>query len=151
MRSTSNGGQLISYITDEEFHRVIGELETSKGYDPESNDENDASLGVILAEQGVFYLMLLEPDYDPGRFKVGFAVSLSERLRALRCSAPFIEVVRTWPCKRLWERTAIECVTEGCDRLHTEVFRTQSMESIVDKCEQFFGLMPKLPSKGEAP
>jgi hypothetical protein len=94
-------------------------------------------------------LLLLEPEYDPGRFKVGFAGSLSERLRALRCSAPFIKVVQTWPCKMLWERTAIECVTEGCMQLHTEVFRTQSIEPVLQRCEQFFNLMPKLKESGK--
>ena len=91
--------------------------------------------------RGVFYLLLLEPEHDPGRFKVGFAVSLSERLRTLRCSAPFLKVVKTWPCKSLWEKTAIECVAESCKRLHTEVFRAQSIESVVEKCERFFELM----------
>jgi hypothetical protein len=61
-------------------------------------------------DQGVFYLLQLEPEHDPGRIKAGFAVSLPERLRTLRCSAPFTKVVRTWPCKVLWERTAIESV-----------------------------------------
>ena len=30
-------------------------------------------------------------------FKVGFAVSLPERLRSLKCSAPFLKVVASWP------------------------------------------------------
>jgi hypothetical protein len=92
----------------------------------------------------MFYLLLLEPDHDPGRFKVGFALSVPERLRQLRCSAPFAKVVCAWPCKRLWEKSAIECVAEGCERLHTEVFRTSSLGSVVARCDQFFALMPKL-------
>jgi len=94
----------------------------------------------------VFYLLLLEPDHDPGRFKVGIADNFPERLRHLRCSAPMIKVVKTWPCKPLWERTVMDCVTEGCERLHTEVFRTESIKSVVDRCERFFELMPKSPS-----
>jgi hypothetical protein len=96
-----------------------------------------------IAEQGVFYLLQLEPDHDPGRFKVGFATSLPERLRTLKCSAPFIAVLATWPCKNLWEKTAIDCVTQGCERLYTEVFRTDSIDVVRQKCERFFELMPK--------
>jgi hypothetical protein len=44
----------------------------------------------------------------------------------------------------LWERTAIDSVTEGCKQLHTEVLRTQSIEPVLQRCEQFFSLMPKL-------
>jgi hypothetical protein len=87
---------------------------------------------------------LLEPEHDPGGFKVGFATSLPESVRALRCSAPVLQVVKTWPRKLLWEKTAIECVADGCERLHTEVFRTRSIDSVVDKCERFFEVMPKL-------
>jgi hypothetical protein len=117
-RSSSNGGQLVSYITREEAHRVVGHMTAGHSQREISTSEN-----VHIEDQGVFYLLLLEPEHDPGRFKVGFAVSLSERLRALRCSAPLLKIVKTWPCKSLWEKTAIECVAHGCERLHTEVSR----------------------------
>ena len=93
---------------------------------------------------GVFYLLRLEPEHDPSRFKVRFANNLNERLRHLRCAAPYTQVMNTWPCRRLWEKTAIECVTDGCERLHTEVSRSLSLETIEEKCAEFFALMPKL-------
>lgn len=132
-RSTSNGGQLISYITREEARRVLGQMVSDY-----PQGEASTLAETHFSDQGVFYLLLLEPEHDPGRFKVGFAVSLSERLRTLRCSAPLLQVVKAWPCKPLWEKTAIECIAEGCERLHTEVFRTHSVESVVQKCERFF-------------
>ena len=98
----------------------------------------------VLAEQGVFYLVSLESDSDPGRFKVGFGGSLPERLRALRCSAPFAKVIATWPCKRLWEKTAIDCISDDCQRIHTEVFRSASVASVRERCDRFFAMMPKL-------
>jgi hypothetical protein len=146
----NNRGQVIAYITNDEARFVVNDF-TSERMATMSENERASSLPeVLLAEQGVFYLLLLEPNHDPGRFKVGFAASLPERLRQLRCSAPLMTVVRTWPCKRLWEKTAIECVAEGCERLHTEVFRTASLEPVVAKCEQFFELMPKLSIKNNS-
>jgi hypothetical protein len=147
VRSATNGGQLISYITNDDFHRVNEELQSHGGFNNLAQDIDSAASDITLAEQGVFYLLLLEPEHDPGRFKVGFAVSLPERLRALRCSAPFTKVIKTWPCKHLWEKTVIECVADGSKRLHTEVFRTDSIESVLAKCERFFELMPKLPAR----
>ena len=47
----------------------------------------------------------------------------------------------------LWEKTAIECVTDGCERLHTEVFRVDSIDTVIEKCDKFFGLMPSLSSE----
>ena len=140
--SSSSRGQLVAHITEQESQLVSGELRSAL---PADDDESAVS-EALFTEQGVFYLLLLEPDHDPGRFKVGFATNMTERLRQLRCSAPLTKIVRTWPCKRLWEKTAIDCVSEGCERLHTEVFRSASLEQVVSRCEQFFSLMPELES-----
>jgi len=133
----TNRGQAIAYITNEDAQSLAGEIHSKR-------TSKDSTSDFVLAEQGVFYLLLLEPDHDPGRFKVGFATSLPERLRSLRCSAPLAKVIGTWPCKNLWEKTAIDCATEDCQRLHTEVFRTQSIDAVRAKCQRFFELMPKL-------
>lgn len=124
-RSAGRRGQLVSYVTAQESSLIVAELR-SGAQASKSADAVAASVEALPEEHGVFYLLLLEPEHDPGRFKVGFAVSLPERLRTLRCSAPFAKVVRSWPCKMLWERTAIDCVTAGCKQLHTDVFRTES-------------------------
>lgn len=91
---------------------------------------------------GSFYLISLEPELDPGRFKLGFGTDVSERLRSHRVSAPFARIIKTWPCKNVWEKTAIDCIAQGCDRLRTEVFRTPDVEQVVARADRFFGLMP---------
>jgi len=142
LRNSDRRGQRLSYITVDESRLIAAELRVnSETHDTGATASAAAS---SLGEQGVFYLLELEPEHDPGRFKVGFAVSMPERLRTLRCSAPFTTVVRTWPCKLLREKTAIDSVTQGCDQLHTEVFRTESIEPVVQRCDQFFSLMPGL-------
>ena len=139
-RNSSSKNQLVAYITQDEFRRVGEELLLfTERIELGQDDESD---GFVSAEVGVFYLIQLEPELDPCRFKVGFAANMSDRLRALRCSAPFASVVKTWSCRRLWEKTAIDCVSVGCERLHTQVFRTASIDAVVGKCEQFFSLMP---------
>ena len=87
-------------------------------------------------------MIQLEPDHDPGRFKVGFAANINERLRAHRCSDPFAEILKTWACRRTWERTAIDCVTATCEQVHTEVFRTESLDDVKARCDAFFDIMP---------
>jgi len=110
--------------------------------------ESDRSEPAI-PELGVFYVVQLEPDHDPGRFKVGFASNMAERLRAHRCSAPFSKVLKTWPCRSLWEKTAIDCVCVGCEKLHTEVFRIDSIDKVITKCDEFLALMPCLQDSNE--
>ena len=42
----------------------------------------------------------------------------------------------------MWEKPAIDCVTNKCEQIYTEVFRTDSIEEVKLKCDQFFELMP---------
>lgn len=141
-RDSGSGNQLVAYISVEDSKLVtkafLGRSErlSTISDGTQSNDE------FISSEVGVFYLIQLEPEHDPGRFKVGFAASMPERLRTLRCSAPFATVVKTWQSRRLWEKTAIDCVAVGCEKLHTEVFRTTDLNGVIAKCQQFFDLMP---------
>lgn len=140
-RAVDGRNQLVAYITQEEYLRLRIELE--------SRVNSEVFEGFVEAgvnDVGVFYLIQLEPEYDPGRFKVGFTVDIAERLRHLRCSAPFANVLQTWPCRPVWERTAIESVSVGYERLHTEVFRATSLEEVAVRCDRFFSVMPSLQS-----
>jgi hypothetical protein len=98
-------------------------------------------------EFGNFYLIQLEPEHDPGRFKVGFTTDLSGRLRHHRCSAPFAQYLKHWPCRRTWERAAIDCMTADAEKLHTEVFRGLSLDDVLMRAERFFAMMPSLSSR----
>lgn len=136
-RDPQRNNQEIAYISDDDYMRLKEYFsERSK-----SRDTSDSSAS-FSPEIGVFYLIQLEPKFDPLRYKVGFAASIKDRLRALRCSAPYSKVLKTWPCKRLWEKTAIDSITSGCERIHTEVFRCTSMPLVMEKCERFFANMP---------
>jgi hypothetical protein len=137
-------GQFIAYISEQDGRRVLEELaSTGRSADSANTEGSDGAdfLDTSLYDIGVFYLLHLEPEHDPNRFKVGFASNLDERLRQHRCSAPLAQIVKTWPCRRLWEKT------EGCDQLHTEVFRASSLEAVEAKCSQFFALMPLVSTR----
>lgn len=137
LRRPERHGQIASYITQAEFELVQAEIQGM-------TEAASAPPDLLPAELGVFYLVQLEPEHDSGRFKVGFASNMAERLRSHHTAAPFATVVKTWPCRSLWEKTLIDCMADGCERIHTEVFRTDSLDEIVEKCEEFFSLMPKL-------
>jgi hypothetical protein len=141
-RDSASKNQFVAYITEADLERIKEEISLRV---TKLEDESQVSSGYAETdEMGVFYLIQLEPDHDSGRFKVGFAVNMPDRLRAHRCAAPFSKVVKKWPCKRLWEKTAIDCITSTCERLHTEVYRSQSLDEIINKADEFFNLMPQV-------
>jgi len=132
-KGESTRGQIAHFIRAKDYPRISEHLTSPT--DVESDHE-------AVHGTGSFYLISLEPELDPGRFKVGFGADTNERLRRHKTSAPFAQVIKTWPCKGLWEKTAIDCVSQGCERLHTEVFRAQDIGEVLQKGDSFFGLMP---------
>jgi hypothetical protein len=131
-------GQLVSYITQEDYALLLSELTS---VDSESSFQNEAESSV-----GVFYLIQLEPEHDPERFKLGFASNIDERLRSHRTAAPLCQLIKTWPCKPLWEKTAIDSISAGYERLYTEVFRAPSRDEIEARGDRFFSVMPDIRS-----
>ena len=136
VRGGDSRGQLVSHITQTDYERVRAELIQSVG--------DSGTVDVLSQAGGVFYLIQLEPNHDPGRIKVGFANSMDERLRSHRTAAPLSKLIKTWPCKALWEKTAIDSVCDGYERLHTEVFRAPSVDEVVARCDRFFAVMPRV-------
>lgn len=53
---------------------------------------------------GYFYIIQLHPDDLPDRLKIGYTDNLDVRLSDHRTSAPTLELVRSWPCKRHGKR-----------------------------------------------
>jgi len=140
-KSSLSRGQKIAYISHDDFSKIKEYVQVKTNLDNKPEE---------VSASGVFYLIQLEPEHDSGRFKLGFASNLEERLRAHKTAAPFSKVLNSWPCKLLWEKTAIESVTQGCERLHTEVFRSTSLQEVEERCDAFFSIMPNLISNLES-
>jgi hypothetical protein len=95
-------------ITSEEAQLIKSEFLTRT---IQSNLTGAADSDFAITEDGVFYFLQLEPIHDPGRIKLGFTTDLDGRLRKHRCSAPFAQCLKTWPCRRIWERTVMDAIT----------------------------------------
>ena len=57
--------------------------------------------------------------------------------------------MKHWPCRRTWERAAIDCMTAGLEQLHTEVFRGPSLPEVLARGERFFAVMPVVDNISE--
>jgi len=146
-REPERGNQNVATVSVQEAAAIRRELAKSADLAGGALQATGGAAPVCFSDDmGFFYLLQLEPDHDPGRFKVGFTTEPDGRLQKHRCSAPFAKYVRNWPCRRVWERAAIDCVTDGCEQLHTEVFRTASVDTVTDRADTFFSVMPRLVS-----
>jgi hypothetical protein len=137
-RDPARGNQLIALMTEADAATIRDGYAQRRRRGVQENSE----MPEFAPDEGWFYLIQLEPEHDPGRFKAGFTTDLDGRLRHHRCSAPFSAYLKTWPCKRLWERAAIDCLTAGTEQLHTEVFRAASLQHVLDTGDRLFAVMP---------
>lgn len=143
-RESARRGQKIATVSQADAVRVRQALARA---DTESrgslaNEIADLAPYSTGDEVGVFYVIQLEQEHDPGRFKVGFTTELEARVRKHRTAAPFARCEKSWPCRRAWERAAIDCVTNACEQLHTEVFRTKGLPEVIRRGDPFFAVMP---------
>jgi len=144
-REPSRGNQNVATVSPSEALAIRAEIaKPSEPPGAQGGSPRGASAVFYSDDVGFFYLIQLEPEHDPGRFKVGFTMDLEGRLQKHRCSAPFAKYLHTWPCRRAWERAAIDCATKDCGQLHTEVFRADQLEHVAARSQSFFAMMPGL-------
>lgn len=136
-RDVARKNQLVSIVTPSEALAIREAVLRSRAAGDAAGDA-----GSFAVDEGMCYLIQLEPECDPGRLKVGFTTDLEGRLRHHRCAAPFAVYKRHWPCRRTWERAAIDCMTNGLEQLLTEVFRGSSLEEMARRGDGFFAVMP---------
>lgn len=92
---------------------------------------------------GLFYVIQLVPDLDPLRVKLGWTGDMQGRLASHRTAAPTLELVKMWPCRKVWEIAAIDSITRiECTLILNEVYRCEDLARLAERCDQFFALMP---------
>lgn len=100
---------------------------------------------MINGETGLFYLIQLIPELSENRVKLGFSNEISARLASHRTSSPTAVLIKSWDCKRTWERTAMDSATRtGCRLIANEVFECDSVDKIADRLDTFFSIMPNV-------
>lgn len=150
-RDPSRGNQNVATLSQTEALAIRSEIEKSSQPVGTSNARLCSVSPFAADDVGFFYLIQLEPEHDSGRFKLGFTMDLDGRLQKHRCSAPYAKIVQSWPCRRVWERAAIDCIANGCEQVHTEVFRAESLVRVTTRAEAFFAMMPNLEAAGGDP
>jgi hypothetical protein len=140
-RTPDSRNQLTLAVTKDEAERIITERET-QGF--------TSSAKIVESDIGVFYVIQLVPDLDPRRVKLGFALNLNERLAQHKTAAPTATVMKSWPCRRAWELTAMDCLSsENCRLILNEVFECDDLDALLRHGNDFFALLPNPTRKTE--
>lgn len=133
-RTPDSGGQPTLTVSSEEAD-FIRRTRKEQGF--------LGSAKAVTTEAGFFYAIQLVPDLDPNRIKLGFADNVETRLAQHRTSAPTASLLKSWPCKRSWERTAIDAlVAVGGRLLLNEVFEFSDVDAVLKRADEFLALLP---------
>lgn len=135
IRPAGNGQQIALALTIEDAE-LVREARKKEGF----------TAGGIVSENGngYFYVVQAIPEFDPLRIKLGFAVDVSARLQTYRTLSPNAALAASWPCRKSWEIAARASITrEGCQLVASEVYQCDGLESLIQRGEQFFSIMPK--------
>lgn len=103
--------------------------------------------GSSLQEDGIFYLILLVPEFSKSRIKAGFTENMEARLRSHMVSAPTAEVIRTFPCRRSWEGFLLSVVERHGECIRTEVFDVKRLDSLLSDVAKALNLVKKTSTK----
>lgn len=134
-RTADSGGQLTLTVSAPEAE-LIRRARSEQGF--------SGAQGAVENETGFFYVIQLVPELEPKRIKLGFADNVSNRLSQHRTSAPTAKLLKSWPCRRSWERTAIDAIAAvGGALILNEVFQFQDIEAAIARADQFFSLLPR--------
>ncbi|NEX23401.1 hypothetical protein G3480_24425 [Thiorhodococcus mannitoliphagus] len=132
-RTTESGGQLTLTVSHEESE-FIKQKREEHGFLGSSKP--------VEKEVGSFYVIQLIPELDDKRIKLGFADDINQRLAQHRTSAPTAKVLKSWPCKRSWEKTVIDALScIGGKLILNEVFEFSDVERVIDHADKLFSLL----------
>jgi hypothetical protein len=140
-RTPDSGSQLTLTVTAQEAETIL-KHRRDQGFTAEGK--------AVESEAGVFYVIQLIPELDPKRIKLGFAIDLNDRLAQHRTAAPTAKVLQSWPCKRLWELTVMDCLSSAaCRHILNEVFECDNLDDLVGRASELFRILPHPKRRAE--
>ena len=97
----------------------------------------------VRASRGQFYIAAMDIEARPNRIKLGYTDSLDSRLASYRTGNPDAQILRAWPCKRVWELTVIDAVTNfhDCRRVSGEVYDCPDVDALIARGDAFFAML----------
>ena len=134
-RRTPDSQNQLALAVDQDEAEVIRQKRREEGFIGDSKP--------VAKDVGEFYIIRLVPELDNRRVKMGFTNDLRVRLDQHRTAAPTADVAASWPCKRSWETTVMDCLADSnCRLILNEVFECDDVDALVALADQLFQLLP---------
>lgn len=90
--------------------------------------------------EGLFYVALVAPEFSQTRIKLGFSTNIETRLGKHRVISPNIRVLKTWECKKKWERVGLDYLSKHCTPVGSEVYECHDIQGLLRSGDKLFNL-----------
>lgn len=92
----------------------------------------------ILVKKEEFYLIQICPDISLKRIKIGYTTDIEQRIGNYKTICPTCKLIKTWPCKRIWEKAIIDmAIVKDFVKLGDEVFDCD-IEKLIERLDLIF-------------
>ncbi len=132
---TADSGNQLTLVLPEEKAQLLYQKRKDLGF----TEDNI----LVSSDIGFFYIIQLIPEFDKNRIKLGYANDVRDRLAQHRTSAPTAVLLKSYPCKREWEKTIIDFISlKHCRLINSEVYEAIDVEKMVEYADQLFSIIP---------
>ena len=138
VRTVESKNQPTLALSVEDADAVV-QNRTSQGFS--LSDPSHPDVEVPRTDDGVFYLLVPDPELRPSRFKCGFTNSLVRRMRDYRSCNPEAHVALEYPCERSWEPAVLALVKQHSDEWIAQELFEGDIAELQNKIGQFFVLL----------
>lgn len=90
--------------------------------------------------KGLFYVAQVAPEYSKTRIKLGFTTDIDTRLGKHRVISPNIRLIKTWDCRKKWERVGIDYLSKHCTPVGSEIYECSDIPALLKSGDKLFGL-----------
>ncbi len=133
VRGNDPSHQLVLALTQSDAE-MVREQRTREGYNGKEP---------VINGWGYFYIVQVAPDLDESRIKLGYATDYKRRVAAYRTLSPTAKLFMVWPCRSIWERTAIDSITRiDCISTGGETYTCSDLTALCKRGHDFFSLLP---------
>ena len=136
VRTEASGNQLTLAVTAQDA-AWVREARQSAGF-----ARNATRLALVANGTGYLYVVCMDREARASRVKIGFTVSLDDRMRDYRIANPGADLVCSWPARRSWEGAARDSLTVEADHVSGEVYDCADLDGLEKRGDAFFRVMP---------
>ncbi len=132
IRDKTKGNQKVSIISKKDFEKIKNiRIKDGFGVNKPIGKEN----------VGFFYIVQINPDNIPNRYKCGFSNIPNQRISSYKTVCPNAKFVFKTKCDDFFEKPLLKMISKNSKQIGVEIFEIKDINKIENKIEEVLKLL----------